>query len=357
MVNVKKKKKIYINSSSTNEDINIVNNIDTKNQEDGNQKSTTEYVNKNINQHTFEELFFEKYDIYFMKAELHKDTEYRLNKNNIDKNFKLLKNICDNYLSGFNKSYVNYSSIREHYILTYLGEENYKIYRQIVSDYFSSNENSYKELLQTDCQELLTSIFDIALDKPNELNIENIQNFNKLLWDKVNKLNVNELNYVLQDLKKLKNRLYIYPCSYDNQIGRMNLILNNQKPIKKEHILNLNVNDNIKELLLKEYKNFTFPIDYIKELILKKKFSKHKDNDKIGIIYILAEETIHLYENSAKDVEPFSEDQLNTLRAQVLKKSKKNIIEGSPQEEESFHSSLYDVENNQIRKILYMIKE
>ncbi|KNC36930.1 chloroquine resistance marker protein [Plasmodium falciparum RAJ116] len=100
-----KKKKIYINSSSTNEDINIVNNIDTKNQEDGNQKSTTEYVNKNINQHTFEELFFEKYDIYFMKAELHKDTEYRLNKNNIDKNFKLLKNICDNYLSGFNKSY------------------------------------------------------------------------------------------------------------------------------------------------------------------------------------------------------------------------------------------------------------
>ncbi|SOV83528.1 conserved Plasmodium protein, unknown function [Plasmodium reichenowi] len=353
--------KKYIHSSNTNENLNIDKNIDTnidtKNQEDGNQKSTTEYVNKNINQHTFEELFFEKYDIYFMKAELHKDTEYRLNKNNIDKNFKLLKNICDNYLSGFNKSYVNYSSIREHYILTYLGEQNYKIYRQIVSDYFSSNENSYKELLQTDCQELLTSIFDIALDKPNELNIENIQNFNKLLWDKVNKLNVNELNYVLKDLKKLKNRLYIYPCSYDNQIGRMNLILNNQKPIKKEHILNLNVNDNIKELLLKEYKNFTFPIDYIKELILKKKFSKHKDNDKIGIIYILAEETIHLYENSAKDVEPFSEDQLNTLRAQVLKKSKKNIIEGSPQEEESFHSSLYDVENNQIRKILYMIKE
>ncbi|SOV83773.1 conserved Plasmodium protein, unknown function [Plasmodium sp. gorilla clade G3] len=373
-----KQKKKNLNSSSMNEDTNINTNInnkinnnvdknvdknvDTNNalknyQENENQKSSTEYLNKNINQHTFEELFFEKYDIYFMKAELHKDTEYRLNKNNIDKNFKLLKNISDNYLSGFNKSYVNYSSIREHYILTYLGEDNYKIYRQIVSDYFSSNENSYKELLQTDCQELLTTIFDIALDKPNQLNIENIQNFNKVLWDKVKKLNVNELNYVLQDLMKLKNRLYIYPCSYDNQIGRMNLILNNQKPIKKEHILNLNVNDNIKELLLNEYRNFRFPIDYIKELILKKKFSKHKDNDKIGIIYILAEETINLYENSAKDVEPFSEEQLNTLRAQVLKKSKKNIIEGSTQEEDNFHSSLYDVENNQIRKILYMIKE
>ncbi|SOV19907.1 conserved Plasmodium protein, unknown function [Plasmodium sp. gorilla clade G2] len=346
----------------TNKDTHIDTNNDTNNvlqnnQGHENKKSSIEYLNKNINQITFEELFFEKYDIYFMKAELHKDTEYRLNKNNIDKNFKLLKNISDNYLSGFNKSYVNYSSIREHYILTYLGEENYKIYRQIVSDYFSSNENSYKELLQTDCQELLSTIFDIALENPNQLNIQNIQNFNKLLWDKVKKLNVSELNYVLQDLKKLKNRLYIYPCSYDNQIGRMNLILNNQKPIKKEHILNLNVNDNIKELLIKEYRNFRFPIDYIKELILKKKFSKHKDNDKIGIIYILAEETINLYENSAKDVEPFSEEELNTLRAQVLKKSKKNIMEGSTQEEENFHSSLYDVENNQIRKILYMIKE
>ncbi|CRG94906.1 conserved Plasmodium protein, unknown function [Plasmodium gallinaceum] len=312
---------------------------------------------KSLDQLKFEKIFFEKHNIYVMRAELHKDTEYRLNKNNIDKNFKSLKNICDNYYSGFNKLYNHYSSIREEFILTYLGKENYKLYRKIVSDYFSSNKHSYKEFLQVPCEELASTIFDFIFENSNELTVEMVKNYNEELLGKVKQLNIFELKYLLNDLIKLKNKLYIYPYTYKTKTGRMNLLLNNQKPIKREHIINLNIDNKIKEELLKKYMNIIYPIDYIRKLILIKKNSKNKENEKMPIIYILAEETIRIYENSAKDVEPFSDEQIKNLKSYVLKKKKNIILDIHNNEEENLNSALFDSENSQIRKILYMIKE
>ncbi|ANQ10238.1 Reticulocyte binding protein 2-like protein B [Plasmodium coatneyi] len=306
-------------------------------------------------QQIFEEIFFSKRDFYFMRGELHKDTEYRLNKNNIDKNFKLLKHICDTYYSGINKNYHHYPSIREEYILAYLGKDNYKLYRKIVADYFSSNEHSYKEFLQADCEAILTTVFDVAFENPNALTVQVVQNYNKELFRKISMLDINELNYMLKDLDKLKKKMYIYPCSYNNRIGRMNLILNNMKPIKKEHIENMNLREDVKNELLNVYKNFVFPDEYIKETIIKKKQAKCRENSKMQSIYILAEETINLYENSAKDVEPLSEEQIGVIRDHLLKK--RRPVPGDMSENDSFRGDLFEPENSQIRRLLHMIKE
>ncbi|CRH01215.1 conserved Plasmodium protein, unknown function [Plasmodium relictum] len=313
---------------------------------------------KTLDQLKFEDIFFEKRNIYIMRAELHKDTEYRLNKNNIDKNFTLLKNICDTYYSGFNKSYNHYSSIREEFILRYLGTENYKLYRKIVTEYFSSNKHSYKEFLQVPCEELASTIFDFLFENPNELTVEMVKNYNKDIWERVKKLNIFELNYLLKDLIKLKNKLHVYPYTYETKTGRMNLVLNNQKPIKKEHILNLDIDNAVKEELLKIYKNFVYPIDYIRELLLIKRNFSSKENKKMPIIHILADETINIYENSAKDVEPFDEEQIRALKLSILKKKKKSTIDTlNDNDNENLNSVLFDSENSQIRKILYLIKE
>eukprot|EP00366_Plasmodium_knowlesi_P002658 XP_002260155.1 hypothetical protein, conserved in Plasmodium species [Plasmodium knowlesi strain H] len=306
-------------------------------------------------QQIFEEVFFSKRNFYFMRGELHKDTEYRLNKNNIDKNFKLLKHICDTYYSGINKSYRHYPSIREEFILAYLGKDNYKLYRKIVADYFSSNEHSYKEFLQADCEAVLMTVFDVAFENPNALTVQVVQNYNKELFRKISMLDLNELNYLLKDLDKLKKKLYIYPCSYKNKIGRMNLILNNVKPIKKEHIENFQISQDIKNELLNAYKNFVFPVEYIKETIIKKKQAKCLENSKMQSIYILAEETINLYENSAKDVEPLSDEQIDIIRNHLLKK--RRPIAGDMAEDDSFRGDLFEPENSQIRRLLHMIKE
>ncbi|SBS96665.1 reticulocyte binding protein 2 homolog B [Plasmodium ovale curtisi] len=311
---------------------------------------------KTQDQKIFEELFFEKHDVYIMRGELHKDTEYRLNKNNVDKNFKMLKYICDTYYSGINKSYNRYPSIREEYILTYLGKDNYKLYRKIVADYFSSNKHSYKEFLQVGCEELATSIFDFIFENTEILTVEMVKNYNIELYEKIKKLNIYELNYLLKDLIKLKNRLHVFPLMYDTKIGRMNLTLNNQKPVKKEHILNLQIDEVVKEELLKAYKNFVYPIDYIKEIILRKKKAKCKENSKMDIIYILAEETINIYENSAKDVVPFTDEQISTFKANILKKRRTMIGSSNEANGDDFRGSLFDPENSQIRRILHMIK-
>ncbi|KMZ78644.1 hypothetical protein PVIIG_00039 [Plasmodium vivax India VII] len=311
---------------------------------------------KSPEQQIFEEIFFSKRDFYFMRGELHKDTEYRLNKNNIDKNFKLLKHICDTYYSGINKAYHHYPSIREEYILAYLGNENYKLYRKIVADYFSSNENSYKEFLQTDCESILMTVFDVAFENPNALTVQVVQNYNKEIFQKLPMLSLNELNYLLKDLDKLKKKLQIYPCSYKTRIGRMNLTLNNVKPIKKEHIENMHIREDVKNELLSAYKNFVFPVEHIKETIIKKKQARCRENSKMQSIYILAEETINLYENSAKDVEPLSEEQIGILRGHLLKK-RRPLAGGLAEEQDSFRGDLFEPENSQIRRLLHMIKE
>ncbi|KAI4836589.1 hypothetical protein MKS88_004388 [Plasmodium brasilianum] len=324
---------------------------------DGNSDMPSKYIerNKALDQKIFEEIFFEKHNIYIMRGELHKDTEYRLNKNNIDKSFKSLKHICDTYYSGINKAYHLYPSIREEYILAYLGKDNYKMYRKMVADYFSLNENSYKELLQVECEELASTVFDFVYENPKELTVELVNNYNRHLYEKMKKLNINELNYVLKDLKKLKNKLFIYPCSYETKKGRINLVLNNQKPITKQHIMNLNIDEDVKRELLKAYKNFINPLDYIKDLILKKKQAKCRENSKMPVIYLLVEETINLYENSAKDVEPHTEEQLEVFKAHILKKRKNvHIVEN---DNDNFRGDLFDPENSQLRRILNMIKE
>ncbi|SCM08425.1 conserved Plasmodium protein, unknown function [Plasmodium chabaudi chabaudi] len=313
-------------------------------------------IEKNLSQQYFEQIFFEKHNIYMMRTELHEDTEYHLNKNKVDKNFKTLRHICDNYYSGINKAYSRYPSIREEYILRYLGKDDYKLYRKIVLEYFSSNENSYKELLQTDCEELVSSIFDLVFEDPESLTIEIIRNYNKELFEKVDQLNIYELNFLLKDLIKLKNQLYIYSFTHENKLGRMNLLLNNQKPIKKDHILNLKVDELIKQELLKKYNNIIYPIDYIKNLILKKKRDQCKYNSKMPLIYILADETINIYENSAKDVKPFTEKEIDAMKAHITKK-RKNLFAPSDDQDDDFRNSLFDPENSQIRHILHMIKE
>ncbi|EUD69212.1 hypothetical protein C922_00075 [Plasmodium inui San Antonio 1] len=311
---------------------------------------------KSPEQQIFEEIFFSKRDFYFMRGELHKDTEYRLNKNNIDKNFKLLKHICDTYYSGINKAYDRYPSIREEYILAYLGKDNYKLYRKLVADYFSSNENSYKEFLQTDCEAILMTVFDVAFENPHSLTVQLVQNYNKELYRKIARLDLNELNYLLKDLDKLKKQMYIYPCTYKTKTGRMNLILNNMKPIKKEQIEILDIPEDVKNELLNVYKNFVFPIEYIKEIIIKKKQAKCRENSKMQSIYILAEETINLYENSAKDVEPLSDEQIGVIRNHLLKK-RKPVPGDMTEDQDSFRGDLFEPENSQIRRLLHMIKE
>ncbi|GAW82377.1 conserved Plasmodium protein, unknown function [Plasmodium gonderi] len=311
---------------------------------------------KSIDQQIFEEIFFEKRNFYFMRAELHKDTEYRLNKNNIDKNFKLLKNICDNYYSGINQAYHRYPSIREEYILAYLGKDNYKLYRKLVSDYFCSNEHSYKEFLHADCENVVMTVFDLVFENPNILTVEMIKNYNKDLYERIHKLGIYELNYLLKDLIKLKNKLRIYPCSYKTKIGRMNLTLNNQKPVKKEHIQNLQIHENVKNELIKSYNNFVSPVEYIKEILLKKKQAMCMENKNMSSIYILAEETINLYENSAKDVEPHTDEQIAMLKAQINRKRSFGTS-GMTDGQDSFQGALFDPENSQIRRLLNMIKE
>lgn len=343
---------------------------------------------------TFENIFFKKKKVYIMRGELHKDTEYRLNKNKIDTSFKKLKNICDTYYSGFNKAYDHFPSLREEFISLYLGPEKYKLYRKIIADYFSSNINSYKEFLQSDCKILTRTIFDLVFENPEKITKELIHNYNIDVWNKVKRLNVFELNCLLKDLQNLKKTLYTCPLDMNSQIGRMNLLLNNQKPISKEIINSLKINEDvkknndIKKELMKVYKRkIIYPISFVKELLIKKKNAKYGTEGELNTVYILAEESINLYENSAKDVEPFSEEDIEMLKRKVLSSSKGGYMgmqyddvseeeteKGKRKEKEEnederekqgttedktkdIRFALSDPSNSQIRKVLYMIKD